>query len=263
MDQATSLAALKTEIARIQWWHTIDLGNGIVTPGADLDTREKLKEIHLPADLTGKSVLDVGAWDGFFSFEAEARGASHVLAVDSWMWNQGRKEGFELARRARQSEVEDKNIEVLDLSPETVGTFDLVLFLGVLYHMEHPLLALQKIAEVVKPGGMLILETHVDFLWEKRPVIAYYPGASFNNDPTNHCGPNEAAVHAMLREVGFARVETVSFYPKLRFARVSRTSTPYRAYNALKRLLVHREPFKTNFQKIDPPCLRMAFHAWK
>ena len=76
---------VRDEIAGIAWYHSIDLGHGIVTPGLD-DTRHRLPAVGLPNDLTGVTVLDIGAWDGFFSFEAERRGASRVLAVDSFSW---------------------------------------------------------------------------------------------------------------------------------------------------------------------------------
>src|SRR5207244_3092089 len=120
------------EVTKINWFHRIDLGHGVVTPGID-DSPAKLARLGLPDDLTGKTVLDVGAWDGFFSFEAERRGARHVLATDAFSWGGGgwgTKHGFELAHRALGSRVESRWIDVLDLSPETVGTFDLVLFLG-------------------------------------------------------------------------------------------------------------------------------------
>jgi len=72
---------IKKEVEKIRWWHKIDLGNGIITPGKS-DTFKKIKGIGLPEDLTGKTVLDIGAWDGFYSFESERRGASRVLAID-------------------------------------------------------------------------------------------------------------------------------------------------------------------------------------
>ena len=149
--------ALRREVEMIKWWHRIDLGRGIVTPGVDV-TPQRLAEIRMPEILSGFTVLDIGAWDGFFSFEAEKRGARRVLATDSFCWTGGgwgTKAGFELARRALRSKVEDKWIEVLDLSPDTVGVFDLVLFLGVLYHMKHPLLALERVASVT--GRHLIM----------------------------------------------------------------------------------------------------------
>src|SRR3954466_11917283 len=77
---------LKKEVAKINWWHSIDLGNGVITPGVDRSSW-KLKKLRMPQDLSGMSVLDIGAWDGFFSFEAERRGAKRVLAVDSFCWN--------------------------------------------------------------------------------------------------------------------------------------------------------------------------------
>ncbi|MBI3801228.1 MAG: DUF1698 domain-containing protein [Deltaproteobacteria bacterium] len=135
---------IREHVKRIEWFHSIDLGHGIVTPGRDRSS-EKLEWIQLPAHLDGCTVLDIGAWDGFFSFEAERRGARRVLAVDSYCWGGegwGTQGGFNLARRVLSSHVEDCEIEVLDLSPERVGTFDVVLFLGVLYHMKHPQAAL-------------------------------------------------------------------------------------------------------------------------
>ncbi len=155
-------------------------------------------------------MLDVGAWDGFFSFEAERRGAERVLATDSFCWGGGgwgTKDGFDLARRALDSKVEDHEIDVLDLSPETVGTFDVVLMLGILYHMKHPLLALEKVRSVTKER--LIMSTFVDMTWWPKPAAAFYEGSEANRDPTNWWGPNPAAVVGMLRAAGFERVEIV------------------------------------------------------
>jgi len=205
----SSTDELRRKVAEIQWFHTIDLGDGLVTPGID-PSAGRLARIKLPADLTGTSVLDVGAWDGFFSFEAERRGAARVLAVDSFAWDGGgwgSKRGFELAHETFGSRVESRSVDVLDLSPETVGTFDVVLFLGVLYHMRDPLLALERVASVT--GKQLIVETHVDLLGLRRPAAAFYPGRELNQDPSNWWGPNPAAVEAMLRAVGFPRVEVV------------------------------------------------------
>ena len=72
---------MENTMRNIKWWHRIDLGDGRITPGRDA-TQEKLETLHLPNSLSGKTVLDIGAWDGFFSFEAERRGAVRVLATD-------------------------------------------------------------------------------------------------------------------------------------------------------------------------------------
>jgi tRNA (mo5U34)-methyltransferase len=201
--------ALRQRVAAHRWFHRIDLGDGLITPGID-DSAGKLARLRLPASLAGLTVLDVGAWDGYFSFAAERRGAARVLAVDSYCWSGagwGNKTGFNLAREALGSRVEDAEIEVLDLDPARIGVFDVVLFLGVLYHMRHPLLALEKVAAVTK--GHLILETKVDLLRVRTPAAAFYPEKEMNNDPTNWWGPNPAAMVAMLRTVGFGRVEIV------------------------------------------------------
>lgn len=209
---SVTTAGLHQRVAAIRWFHRIDLGergDGIVTPGVD-DSVTKLATLALPADLAGKSVLDVGAWDGYFAFEAERRGARRVLATDRHCWHGpgwGTKAGFALAREALDSRVEDLSIDVLDLTPEQVGTFDLVLFLGVLYHMRHPLLALERIASVTR--DMLILETHVDALDCNRPAAIFYPDRTLNGDKSNWWGPNPLAVVAMLKAVGFRRVEVV------------------------------------------------------
>jgi tRNA (mo5U34)-methyltransferase len=217
---------LRAEVARLKWYHAIDLGQGIVTPGADKSVR-KLETIHLPARLDGLSVLDIGAWDGFFAFEAERRGAMRVVANDTHVWHHpawGRA-AFELARRARNSQVEDAEVEVLDLSPDKVGIFDVVLFLGVLYHMQHPLLALERVASVTR--RQLILETHVDMLGFRRPAAAFYPGADLKDDGSNWWGPNLAAVSGLLRTAGFKEVKLVyvTRYP----GRVARAMKQWRS----------------------------------
>jgi tRNA (mo5U34)-methyltransferase len=203
-------ADVRAEAARVNWFHSIELEPGFVTPGR-ADTRAQVPRLHLP-DLRGKTVLDVGAWDGFFSFEAERRGAARVVALDTFSWQERGsgtgKAGFELARRALGSAVEDVDVEVLDIAPETVGgTFDVVLFLGVLYHLRHPLLALERLRSVC--NDLLVLETHVDLLGTRRPAAAFYPGTELEDDWTNWWGPNPAAVNGMLAAAGFRDVRRV------------------------------------------------------
>jgi tRNA (mo5U34)-methyltransferase len=90
---------------------------------------------------------------------------------------------------------------VLDISPETVGLHEVAIFSGVLYHMRHPLLALEKVASVC--SDLLILETHIDAMNEARPAMIFYPGKELADDPTNWRGPNIVCVEAMLRDQGF------------------------------------------------------------
>ena len=240
-------AEVRKRVAEIKWWHRIDLGNGIITPGLD-KTPEKLKTIGMPEDLRGKTVLDIGAWDGFFSFEAERRGAARVLAIDSCCWNGpgwGTKAGFELGRQVFNSRVEDLECEVLEISPEKIGVFDVVLFLGVLYHMRHPLLTLERVASVTRE--LLIVETDMDLLYCRRPAMAFYPGDELKGDPTNWWAPNSKALEAMLKDVGF---RTIKPHGKRSWA--------YRAGRACKERIVHGSPILRSLQ-----MNRMVFHAWK
>jgi tRNA (mo5U34)-methyltransferase len=242
---------LRARADAIRWYHTIDLGQGVVTSGVD-DTPARLKRLQLPQSLAGRTVLDVGAWDGFFSLEAERRGAARVVATDHYAWHgvgwgTGKgKAGFELAREARGSRIDDLAVDVMDLSPERVGTFDVVFFLGVLYHLPHPLLALERVASVTR--GLLILETVVDMVGFGRPAVAFYPGRELGDDPTNWWGPNIPAVHAMLKTVGFSEVRTVTPVP----------SAPYRAARALSHWVRGKNRLDLAFRQD-----RAAFHASK
>jgi len=236
-----SSLSIRDEVAKIRWFHSIDLGDGVRTPGLD-DTPEKLDRIRFPPDLSGRSVLDIGAWDGFFSFEAERRGAQRVVAVDSYCWDGdgwANRSGFDLVHRHLKSKVEARRLEVLEVAAAELGCFDVVLFLGVLYHLKHPLLALEKIADVTK--DLLILETKVDLLSTSAPAMAFYRDAELNRDPTNWWAPNLAGLEQMLKDVGFKRVEIVS-PPKSIWARIfRRPSQPGQGWREVQqgRVTVH------------------------
>jgi tRNA (mo5U34)-methyltransferase len=103
------------------------------------------------------------------------------------------------------SRVEDVEVDVMDLDPSRLGTFDVVLFLGVLYHMRDPLGALERAAAMT--GGLLVVETEVGMLMHRRPAAAFYPGDELAGDHTNWWAPNPTAVLGMLRAVGFSNVE--------------------------------------------------------
>ncbi|MFH1462581.1 MAG: hypothetical protein ABIG08_02745 [bacterium] len=203
------------------WWHSIDVGYGIQTPGHHGDIRHPtgdkniLKNMQLPENLQGKRVLDIGAWDGFYSFEAEKRGASYVLAIDNFYRDKLEKtgsQGFEVAKEILNSKVEFKKAGVYELSPEKFGMFNAVLFLGVFYLLQHPILALKKIYSVTKE--ILIMETHYDPYHggKKTPLAMFYEGSEIGGNPTVWWGFNEACLHSVLRSVGFKNPQTLYSY---------------------------------------------------
>jgi tRNA (mo5U34)-methyltransferase len=196
--------ALRQEVAELPWYHSIDLGDGIVTAGrAPLSYWMTQANAFFGNSLEGKTVLDIGCYDGFFSFEARRRGAKRVLATDYFVWQKDprRRRSFAIARERVAPDLETLETNIEGLTPARVGIFDIVLLTGVLYHLRHPLQTLEHVAPLV--GELLILETHLDAAESERPAMTFYAGAELNNDPTNWWGPNRACVEAMLQDVGF------------------------------------------------------------
>ena len=200
---------LRERVDALRWFHQIDFGGGVVSRGTiALDLLRKLADVFYAGGLKGKTVLDVGCWDGHFSFEAVRRGAARVLATDHFAWSPrcwGQREAFELARAQLAPSTEVMEVDVADLTEARVGRFDVVVFSGVLYHLRHPLMMLEQLAPIV--GETLILETHLDARLLRRPAMIFYPGGEASGDATNWWGPNRACVEAMLRDVGFANVK--------------------------------------------------------
>jgi tRNA (mo5U34)-methyltransferase len=173
------MTTLTADVAEREWYHTIELAPGVVTPGW-FDTRELERGLPWP-DVTGRRCLDVGTFDGFWAFAMERRGAAEVAAVDvldpaAWDWppgsaaatiaevgrRKGRGEGFVVAARALGSSVQRAERSVYDLSPEADGTFDVVYLGSLLLHLRDPLRALAAVRSVLRPGGELLLVDAID-----------------------------------------------------------------------------------------------------
>ena len=214
-----------------KWYHRVSLAPGLVTPGVT-DSDTVWTRLGLPDDLRGRRVLDIGTADGYFAFRAERSGAD-VVAVDI-----SRRPGFDVCHRILDSRVEHIVSTVWDLSAERLGTFDLVLFLGVLYHLRDPLAALHLMHDLCR--GQLFLETFVsddrlaadltlDAPAAERlagtPVMQFYPGTTLSGDPTNFWGPNHSCLVAMLAESGF-QVEATSRSADRAYARCTLLAHP-------------------------------------
>ena len=203
------------------WFHNLDL-NGIRTaPGhflGDYPADKFARFAHLlPGDLTGKTVLDIGCNAGFYSFEMRRRGAARVLGIDM---DPRYLAQARLAAEVLGTDVEFRQMGVYDVA--ALGErFDLVIFMGVLYHLRHPLLALDLIREHVA-GDMMLFQTltrgpdtvaapaeDYDFSDDAHFQQPDWPRMAFierkwAHDWTNWWVPNRAGVEAMLRASGFA-----------------------------------------------------------
>jgi tRNA (mo5U34)-methyltransferase len=199
---------LRQQVNALRWFHQIDFGNGLLSPGWIARAKiERQARLIFNRPLAGKSVLDIGCWDGAYSIEASHRGAARVLATDHFAWSDacwGDRRCFDLARAHLAPTIEVLDIDLPHLTVDRVGQFDIVLFCGVLYHLRHPLAALEQVAQLARE--VLVLETRLVAPLSRRPLLRFYPGAELDNDASNWWAPNRAGAEAMLRDVGFSRI---------------------------------------------------------
>nr|WP_070961225.1 DUF1698 domain-containing protein [Hyphomonas sp. Mor2] len=242
MSQANTAAEKQAAIDAVPfWWHSIDVGDGVVTPGRrDLDgMKAKWNACHVP-DLKEKSVLDIGAWDGYFSFEAERRGARKVTAMDKFIWQrriwqaaelntrmlsngttddrripryveQGypNKLGFDTVHRLIESNVEQYIDDLATVDPIDLGMHDVVFYLGGLYHKSDPLGILKRLSAVTRE--LAIVETAgIETPTIDSAMFEFYPARELQGDQTNWWAPNEKALIGMLKAAGFRDAKIVA-----------------------------------------------------
>lgn len=200
---AANLENLRARVAgHPNWYHRIELGPGWVTPGQH-DSRNALlalDQLGLPPVCTGLRVLDIGCRDGFFAFALEGRGA-RVVGLD---YAGPEVTGFSIAAEALGSRVEYRVENVYDLDPDRHGLFEIVLFLGVLYHLRNPMLAVDRVRGVTRPGGLVFVETQIApeaaAPGAEVPAWRYFPRGSLHGDETNKWAPNVAGLRALLED---------------------------------------------------------------
>lgn len=155
------MPSIREEVEQLEWVHTIDLGDGIVTPGL-WRPHPLVVEAFSDIDFVGKKVLDIGCWDGLWAFEAEKRGASEVYATDCISQRWGTTSTFDLARKALHSKSQyDPNVSVYDIGRLGVHDFNVVIFCGIYYHLRDPLLAFSRLRQVMADGGLIVIEGDV------------------------------------------------------------------------------------------------------
>ncbi|MDP9171159.1 MAG: TIGR04290 family methyltransferase [Acidobacteriota bacterium] len=203
-----------------QWFQNMNLGGVQTAPqhflGDYPNTKWSRFQHAIPADLTGKTVLDIGCNAGFYSMEMKRRGAARVLGID---FDPVYLAQARFAAGVNGMDIEFRQLSVYDVK-ELREKFDVVLFMGVLYHLRHPLLALDLIYEHValdtvvvqsmQRGSAEVAPLARDYpFWENdifdKPgyPLMYFVEHSYSQDPTNWWIPNHACMAAMLRSAGF------------------------------------------------------------
>lgn len=208
---------LAGEVERYRWYHTIELAEGVTTPGM-FDHRQSLDRYLLPANLSGMRCLDVGTMDGFWAFEMERRGASEVVAsdvgeVDDLDWpprwrhrveptlDETKTARFALAREALGSQVRRVERSVYDLDSD-LGEFDLIFCGDLLLHLKDPVAALERLRRVCR-GSAIVCTPTKRFRRARGRALAEFDGI----DEFQWWLLSEAALKRMMLAVDFARVE--------------------------------------------------------
>ena len=221
-NKPTITVDLATRVAsRPYWYHRIQLPGGVVTPGwAPIN----VSSYGVPERLDGLRVLDIGAWDGFWTFEALKRGARQVVAIDDFSDYLGSLntsdrcgwKNFDLCREAfgYTSDVCDRvEMSIYEVSPERLGHFDMVFFFGTLYHLRHPLLALDKISALCLQDIYVESAILDDFSPYRgglgqgysggQMVMEFYPDNQYGNNDSNWWVPTLQCLAHMVRAAGF------------------------------------------------------------
>ncbi|MBL8531664.1 MAG: methyltransferase domain-containing protein [Hyphomonadaceae bacterium] len=202
---------LAARINELHWFHQIDFGDGLLSPGWVKKSKiERAKRLFFDRPLEGKSVLDIGCWDGAYSIAAAQMGAARVVASDWFVWNNGigDKRAFELARATLAPNIELVEAPVEELTVDRLGgPFDIVLFAGVFYHIPHPTPLLEHVSKLVRE--VLVFESRLCGIagqLTSKPLMRFYPRGKLDSDDTNYWAPNPACMQALCRQIGFKRV---------------------------------------------------------
>src|SRR5215469_9058510 len=234
------------------WWHSFELPGGRLIQGVSTLSAQKLRigQFPIPEDLRGKRVLDIGTWDGWFAMEMERRGAE-VVAIDRW-----ENPRFYEIHDLLGSRVDYQQMSVYDLDPNRIGRFDVVLFMGVLYHLKHPLLALERVCSVAK--DLVAVESFVlkdrhrpGFGIESHPLMEFYEIDEFGGQFDNWVAPTVPCLLAFCRSAGFARVKLNNLHEYGAAVSCYRKWTPPGLANAESIKLVaafHSDNHGLNFQ---------------
>lgn len=210
----------KELIEATTWYHEWEILPGVNTGGGSItDPRKVLDRYGVPQDLTGLTALDIGAWDGPYSFELERRGAT----VTSYDIQDPNATAYNTAKKILNSSNTYVQGSVYDLRAEKLGQFDIVLYLGVFYHLKHPMAAWNRIREVLKPDGTMFYEGAIlDWAYKvdkpleafkdqidavKELPITYFAVGNYATSWSNWYIPTGKCVNDWLLASGFHEIE--------------------------------------------------------
>lgn len=194
----------------LNFFHSIELPNGEITPGVkSLNTlrNEEITIINNHCTFYEKTVLDIGAWDGYFSFAAERNGAKRVVASDWTCWEGpcwGSKDSFDYVKNELNSNVEEWICKAEEI-PTNGPKFDIVLLLGVTYHVKNPIALLERVSSLATERVVIETEYRDDEILE--PILYLIPDDSVMGDPSNWNIPNLLGVKAMMEISGFSDIK--------------------------------------------------------
>jgi SAM-dependent methyltransferase len=194
-----------SSVGDYSWYHCIELPDGTQTPGQKIILpiqQPIMTELHRHA-LLGRRFLDIGCRDGLFSFEAERMGASEILGID----NDLSTGAVEFLIPQLKSSVKMRAANLYDFTVPTAEQFDFVLLAGVLYHLRFPFLGLKRVADLMKPGATLLIETAM-WATQQSEALLYCPAPQDSPyEPTSVTFYNDAGLRAALESLGFLNVE--------------------------------------------------------
>jgi SAM-dependent methyltransferase len=174
---------IRENIEKYRFYHVIKLDEGVFTPGCQeyVPLQQNVQKALKSISFQGKRVLDVGCRDGLFCFEAEKMGAREVIGID----NDLSPAATEFLIPYFNSKVKMFELNVYDLTPESFGMFDVVIFAGILYHLRYPFWALERIRDVVTDNGQIIIETGVLDAWNRHALLYCPIGSESPYEPTS------------------------------------------------------------------------------
>lgn len=211
-------AAARVRDAVPLWFHTFQLAPGVYTPGIARDHRYRIPALGRDR-FAGRSVLDIGTFDGFYAYLAEARGARRVVGVDNEQyvdWIQGRfgielepAAGFRAIGELLGSEVAYERMDALDVA-QLGERFDVVLCFGMLHRVHDPVGLLLALADVLEPGGELVLETYGSRLDPDTGALEVRePGDVYDGDDFTYWGFPAEGLRRLGRLVGLDEMDVV------------------------------------------------------